>query len=246
MYFNLNANLRRYWCFRVFQLLFPADACYSRDNVYCTFISCVLSWCGYRVTFCVHDCGLKKKRVLGLVPLFFFFLELLRLCDWLFFFKPELFSISFFSPHSHLHNKRPHHTPPMSDVQQGQTDVDAKVILLGMSDVGKTCLFQRFLNDRFVADSSAVCILLFLPHAHTRTAWPLRNETSDYRCIIWRKAHNCWRERSGDWPVGHRWVRALRINDPHVLPGCECCPCLLRFVKHSDNIWWCAQWQFTF
>ena len=52
---------------------------------------------------------------------------------------------------------------PMGEVKQGQTNVDAKVILLGMSDVGKTCLFQRFITNRFVADPSAVCISAFPP-----------------------------------------------------------------------------------
>ena len=54
-------------------------------------------------------------------------------------------------------------TSPMGDVKQGQTNVDAKVILLGMSDVGKTCLFQRFLTNRYVVDPSAVCNSAFPP-----------------------------------------------------------------------------------
>lgn len=49
----------------------------------------------------------------------------------------------------------------MGDAQQGQTNVDAKVILLGSSNVGKTCLFQRFLTNRYTADPSAVCHAIF-------------------------------------------------------------------------------------
>ena len=49
---------------------------------------------------------------------------------------------------------------------EGSKKIDFKVVLLGMSNVGKTCIFQRFLYDRFSAMQDNVCFLslsLFFP-----------------------------------------------------------------------------------
>ena len=106
----------------------------------------------------------------------------------------------------------------MGDAEQG-TNVDFKVVLLGMHSIGKTCLFQRFLHNRYSdLSNTPVC------HKPARTtgarsdAKHATQRQTDHRRFIRREASRRGRPKREDQPVGHGRLREIRVDGKALLP----------------------------